>query len=319
MPKLKTKIEFINELQERYPDESFEIIEYTKCSDSGRYKCLTCNKEYSIYKMGDLQRKQHLCHTCFQHKESIDKSKKEALAAIEEQFIFVDFHRNDDLQKWMMSAQCIKCDQVSTKPLIVWSKKTNVCSFCGIQSNKINTQGFESRFPEYELLEEYKNTDKRILIRHRTCGFIWKTAPHNIVNGCGCPKCAKKASKGENKIIDYLQQRQIEFIKESKFNWAGLKRYDFFLPYYNLIIEYHGIQHYEDILFYEERTLSKQQQNDKEKKDLALQHGLLYLEIPYYDFDNIETILDNWFNDYPQGVGSSEPKERLSQEDKNIV
>lgn len=27
----------------------------------------------------------------------------------------------------------------------------------------------------------------------------------------------------------------------------------------------------------------------------------------------------NWFNDYPQGVGSSEPKERLSQEDKNIV
>ena len=87
---------------------------------------------------------------------------------------------------------------------------------------------------------------------------------------CSCSKCV---SFPERFMENMLEQLKIKFIKEYSPEWIKPKRYDFYLPEYNAIIETHGIQHYEDIGRFD-RTLEEEQANDKYKKDLALKNGI---------------------------------------------
>ena len=59
-----------------------------------------------------------------------------------------------------------------------------------------------------------------------------------------------------------------------------------------------GQQHYKEIDFFHD-TLQERQLNDFIKETEAKAHELNYLSISYKDFNNIETILTDWFNDYP--------------------
>jgi len=91
----------------------------------------------------------------------------------------------------------------------------------------------------------------KILIKHDTCGFIWKVQPSNLKKGTRCPKCSKKMSHGEKKIFDWLNYNHIDFIFQ---NSKKIKNYnlvlDFYLPQYDLYIEYNGEQHYSPINFF---------------------------------------------------------------------
>lgn len=84
-------------------------------------------------------------------------------------------------------------------------------------------------------------------------------------------------------------------------NFFGKKnklfRYDFYIPKYNLIIEYNGKQHYEETNFFS-FSLEKTQLHDRVKKAEAEEHGYNFLVISYLSFNNIEKILSSWFNDY---------------------
>jgi hypothetical protein len=56
----------------------------------------------------------------------------------------------------------------------------------------------------------YKNITSPMLIRH-DCGFIFKVKPDNFLKNRGCPKCFKQISKGEQKIINFLEKNQIHY------------------------------------------------------------------------------------------------------------
>lgn len=90
--------------------------------------------------------------------------------------------------------------------------------------------------------------------------------------------------------MSFLEFNQIDFIKEKIFDWSDNKRYDFFLPKFNLLIEYNGVQHYKEIPNFS-LPLEKQQAIDKWKENKAKEFGFDVLVISYLDFDNIENIL----------------------------
>lgn len=300
MPKKITKKEFQITINKLFPDEEIEILDYSKASAKGKYRCNICGQVFSIYKMGDLTRKKHCCNNCFYGKGSgiITKQRQEKILKelnSRKDLQFLAFGYNSKIYKNTVSFHCNICGNDSSKQLLQF-EKVPYCSYCSIGGKKINTAGFSSRLPEgYTLLEEYQGADKRVLFQHK-CGFIWRTTPHNIVSGTGCPKCARKKSKGEKKIIDFLEKNNVLFEAEKTFDWSEKRRYDFFLPNNNLVIEYMGIQHYKDILFYGEHQLDKIQAIDKVKKEKVLQNGLQYLEISYEDFNKIEKILAQRLN-----------------------
>lgn|GEM_PF-4546029 len=89
----------------------------------------------------------------------------------------------------------------------------------------------------------------------------------------------------------------IKFKWEKSFRWSHGKRYDFYLPSLNAIIEIHGRQHYDG--GFERlggRTFEEEQENDRLKEELAKDNGIEnYIVIDARE-SNINWMKDNIIN-----------------------
>lgn len=109
---------------------------------------------------------------------------------------------------------------------------------------------------------------------------------NGTTSSCGCIK-----SKAEVLIKNLFTQMQIDFISEKTFKDLKSKsgtplRFDFYLPKYNLCIEYQGEQHY-NRHFKGEQGLIRQQYNDELKRQYCKANSIKLIEIPYWDFNKI--------------------------------
>jgi Zn finger protein HypA/HybF involved in hydrogenase expression len=90
------------------------------------------------------------------------------------------------------------------------------------------------------------------------------------LSGNGCPKC--KSSKGETKIRNILKDYKIIFEEQKIFNQCIDKtslKFDFYLPDYNLCIEYDGRHHFGPFSFGKCKNKQSMEKNYKDvfKKD----------------------------------------------------
>lgn len=126
------------------------------------------------------------------------------------------------------------------------------CPICAIEIRKIKlTSGIEeviNKFisihgNKYDYSEAiYKNNHTKISIICRKHGKFFQT-PNNHLLGKGCPKC--KCSKGETTIMRILEKNDIKYIHQYRIPGNNyLFRYDFYLPELNILIEFHGGQHF---------------------------------------------------------------------------
>jgi hypothetical protein len=128
------------------------------------------------------------------------------------------------------------------------------------------------------------------------CGNEWKAMIEQRTIGTGCPACGE--SKGEKRIRKYFIKNEIVFEPQKEFEGllgirGGNLSYDFFLPKQNLLIEYQGEFHDGNGNYYMKKNLERQQEHDKRKKEFAKQNNIKLLEIWYWDYENIESILEN--------------------------
>lgn len=148
----------------------------------------------------------------------------------------------------------------------------------------------------YIILDEYINTDTKIRIQHKLCNTVFKTTPYNFIyfhKKNYCPYCAKKQSQGELAIMNFLQNHQIEYYKEYIFKDFSNRRFDFYLPKENIIIEYDGQQHFEALSFFGgQQGLEKLQLHDQEKNNYCLKNNIILYRISYIYFNDIENILN---------------------------
>lgn len=155
------------------------------------------------------------------------------------------------------------------------------------------------------------NYDKVNYINNRTKVIItcpihgdFEQIPANHINlGYGCPKCGFYYSRGEEKIERYLQENNINFVSQKRFDDCRNTKtlpFDFYLPEYNICIEYDGTMHYRPIKFLKEemshKKFRKQQVNDSIKNNYCKDSNIKLIRIPYWDFDKIEEILTNALN-----------------------
>lgn len=132
------------------------------------------------------------------------------------------------------------------------------------------------------------------------CRYEWYASVNSRTNNnTGCPKCNE--SKGENKIGKFLLEKNIIFKQEYMFDdCKGLKRklpFDFYLLNYGILIEYHGIQHYKSLDYFGgDDNFKERQRLDKIKSEYCSNNNIPLLIIPYWEFDNIESILTQYLN-----------------------
>lgn len=140
------------------------------------------------------------------------------------------------------------------------------------------------------------NSGKRYKFICPECYHEWKTSLYSVSKGSWCPQC--NLSKGEKEISKWLRLNNIEFIPQKEFSGllglgGGLLSYDFYLPDYNLLIEYQGEYHDGSTTNQSQEEFRIQREHDKRKKEYAKENEIELIEIWYYDFDNIEEILKN--------------------------
>lgn len=126
------------------------------------------------------------------------------------------------------------------------------------------------------------------------CGNIISVRGDSLVGGntssCGCLK-----SKGQKKVAQILTDYKISFELEKTFEacrnpkTGSRLRFDFYVNK-QYIIEYDGIQHFKDNLFFKQ-TLQEQQTLDAIKNQWCKNNNIPLIRIPYTKLDTL-TISD---------------------------
>lgn len=146
--------------------------------------------------------------------------------------------------------------------------------------------------------EDYKGTFERNLNILCSCGNIFTTSFSNYsrYNVNTCFSCSCRISTGEERIKNFLELNKIEFIQEKRFNDCRDKRslpFDFYLPQYNLIIEFDGKQHFEDVGYGNYEITKK---HDEIKNQYCKDKNIDMLRIPYWEGNDIENIISKQLN-----------------------
>ena len=149
-----------------------------------------------------------------------------------------------------------------------------------------------------ELLPESNKFKRRLYRCQCDCGNEIIVPSSSLTthhtSSCGC------LTSYYNLVIkDLLTEKMINFISEYsvKINEV-IYRFDFYLPDYNLFIEYDGQQHFKPIQFgYSAMTIQQEYEDiirrDTIKNDYCKNNHINLLRIPYYEQNNIENIIIN--------------------------
>lgn len=124
------------------------------------------------------------------------------------------------------------------------------------------------------------------------CGNITYINSHNLnrqsVLSCGC-----LSSKGEQKLISIFQDLKIVFEKEKTFsscvfpNTNQLARFDFYLPDFNILIEFDGSQHFFETKYLTKDSLQTIQARDQFKDQWCKNNNIILIRIPFWDYDKL--------------------------------
>lgn len=128
-------------------------------------------------------------------------------------------------------------------------------------------------------LEEYINSSTKMKMKCKKCGLEFEMRPNNH-------------------IITSVFVILLFFGKENKFNDCKDQRllpFDFYLPDYNMCIEFDGIQHFKPIEYFGGlKTYKETKRRDKIKNDYCKNNNIQLIRIKYDK--NIKKFLESIFN-----------------------
>lgn len=173
------------------------------------------------------------------------------------------------------------------------------CYYCGLEKLSAKKQQSKAEFQrkvtavnENIQVLEYNGMKSPAKFRCLVCDYEWTSNPKSMItNGKLCPNC-QKYFKGEYIISQLLDDWGIFFLQQYRFSDCRDKKplpFDFYLPKYNMCIEFDGEQHYE----YKNgwSNLGVIQIHDYIKDKYCVENGVTLIRIPYWEKGNIQVYL----------------------------
>ena len=150
----------------------------------------------------------------------------------------------------------------------------------------------EKANPSLKLINDYKGAFNEVEYRCKICGRISKGIPDKLLNReLGCRFC--NASIPEQIIIGLLEKLKVNYEFQKIFDeckYINNLKFDFYLPDYNLCIEYQGEQHFKPVDFSytptkeskekAENNFKKGLERDEIKRKFCKEHNINLIEIP---------------------------------------
>ena len=266
------------------------------------HRCKYCGKEWDAYPGDILSGKACIECSCKRASEQKRKTHQQyvgELKDINNDIEPIEHYINTDTS---ILHRCKVCEHI-------WPIKPNHtlsghgCPMCGFKANADAKRKSRDQYiqelsyvnPNIEVVGEYINFITPLLHRCKKCGNEWNAKPIHTMRGHGCTVCNE--SHGERGISRWLVDKNINNIPQCRFDDCRDKQplpFDFYLPELNVAIEYQGRQHYESVeIFGGEKQLLIQKNNDNIKREYCKNNNIKLLEIPYWDFNNIERYIKN--------------------------
>lgn len=132
-----------------------------------------------------------------------------------------------------------------------------------------------------KLIDNYNGNNKNLKWQCLDCNKIFNRTWHNIQqNQSFCPHCGDGISYPNKFGRSIFEQLNINYFPEYTSNWTKDFRYDFGIEDLKIVIEFHGLQHFERTFeTIGAKKLEEEQENDRLKKELAKANGFKYIEI----------------------------------------
>ena len=174
-------------------------------------------------------------------------------------------------------------------------RRKDGCPYCTHQRVMVGETDMWTTHPEIaRLLYNHNDGYKYFITSNKKVDWICPNC-HSVIKdklisnvakqGLHCGACSDSMSFAEKFIFELLIQTGYKFNHNHATSWSQNKRYDFYIEELSLIIETHGLQHYEQSFRFNKssnryRSLENEIENDKFKKDLAIQNGVKhYIEL----------------------------------------
>lgn len=297
-----TEKDFIERINSIFPEWNYNIISFNGYKQPAIIQCNGCGKIIKLKKACDITRKINVCECYTYFRDWHDK-----IHYFSKKYDFSILYENSAQEK--IKIRCNRCGCEMQRSLVSLLNTPEHCDkCCRYREGKSHYSKEEIQLRldnefnnEYELLE-YQGLSKKALLKHKECGYIFtitKLSDLFCYRNKGCPKCYQFKSIGERKIRDYLDREKIKYIPQKTFSPLNKSKYrfDFFLPDYNMAIEYQGEQHFRDNGFFKDgyKTVVYR---DNIKRQYCHEHNIELLEIKYTEIKNIDAILTSRFNDY---------------------
>lgn len=150
---------------------------------------------------------------------------------------------------------------------------------------------------------EYKGAEETVMLLCKKHNKYFKTIPANLLHRfkfpVGCMEC-KNHPQGELLISKKLKDLHISFKQQYSFKTCkniNPLPFDFYLPDFNIAIEYQGEQHYYPVKWFGGwNGYFKGYERDIIKHNYCIKKGIRLVEIPYWEKNNIPKIIENVIN-----------------------
>lgn len=302
MGKKLTNEEFLNRVFDLVGNEYTFLEEY-----KGRHTKLSCKHELCNYEwdvepgafLGNKNKTGSRCPNCYGNiTKTTNQFKEEIYNLTNGEYVLLSNYTNARTKVKIKHSKCNHIFSLAPNTFLNGGR----CPECNPQK-PYDTDSAKRRIHEdtnghFELVSEYRGCYEPMKVKHHKCGNTIEINMQSIdADRLNCPYCFNR-SRGELLISSFLQDNHITFEVQKRFN--GFKRYpyDFYIPEYNMVIEYHGEQHYKPIEFYGGlNRLVKQQEIDLKKKKFVESKGITYLEVPYTinKQSKVNEFLNNYF------------------------
>ena len=277
---MKSIEKIISDRSKKIKNNNLEILEYISHTEVV-CKCIACNYEIKD-NYRNLIGEKFKCRYCII--TSVSKLIKNGEVI---------------LQKISGSSLYLKCkkghEYKQDRRNFLANKK---CKICYLESKTFskediidNIKKVHSNYYEYDFTN-MKTVHSKIIIKCNK-NHIFKQKVSNHLQGKGCPIC--RESNGERKISKFLEENNINYVRQKKFDDCKYKEklsFDFFIPNLSLAIEYDGIQHFKPIeIFGGQSEFEKNKIRDNIKNEYCLNNNIHLIRISY--LDNIEESLSH--------------------------
>lgn len=167
------------------------------------------------------------------------------------------------------------------------------------RGNKLTTEEFINRAKlkhgdKYDYSKTaYFGLYNKVIITCSKHGDVFQVAKDHL-KGSNCRYC--KCSKGEEILASFFKEQKIAFTRPVLARNKRKYYPDFYLPKFNLFIEYNGPQHYAPVVFAgmdktkSEIRFEKQKIRDTELKEICVKENIELIEIDGRDFKDAKLI-----------------------------